>query len=108
MKIDVSALVLDLDEKAIKQGKRGEEEDLNVGDVMTGVLLGGAPDEKDVSAKVKLDRFDIAYRIRQAQKVKESCELSPSEVETIRELVGKCGAALVVGRVFKHLQITGE
>lgn len=108
MKIDVNALVLDLDEKPIKQGKRGEEEDLNIGDVMTGVLLGGAPDEKEISAKVKLDRFDIAYKIRKAQKAKETCELTIGEIETVRELVGKCGAALVVGRVYKHLQITGE
>jgi len=59
-------------------------------------LLGQYPDEQNISADTKMERYRLAHKIINA----ETLELTPEEVVMIRKVVHKNYGALVMGQLY--------
>ncbi len=106
MKLNVNAVLMDLDDKPILSPKT--KEPLELGEVILTALLSpldGDPKEPNVTAV--LDLYSLAARVRQHQRDQVQCEVSFDELKIIRDRVGRGWMTLIVGRSFQHFQITG-
>lgn len=91
MKVDFSAPILDL------TGQKLVENDVKVtlGTIACTALTTLAPNEQNISADVKIKRFQLALLAAKGG----NQEITPEQFVEIKELVGKLFGPLVVGRV---------
>jgi len=64
-------------------------------------LMGVYEDEKNLSGEDKVKRYDMAIKIQSMSKV----DFTPEDLSLIRKLVAKAYSPLIVGQVWKLLDI---
>jgi len=102
MQIDVSSVIKNLNDKPIKMDPEGKDEPENHLTLKT-VLINGLMfiDEKNVSGKEKVDRYQLAMKINRADGV---IDLTPENVTKLRDLIGKAyPSPVVVGQAWELL-----
>jgi len=95
MKINFSKVMLDLEQKPLKEGDR----DLTLGPICSNALLMPFPDETDLEGTEKVKRFRLAEKLYQGGEV----DVSPEEIVLIKKLASKAYAPLLVGRIYEVL-----
>ena len=97
MKIKVTDVLKQLDGTTpIVNMVDGEAKDATIREAFVNALM--IPVETDAGIK-KVEKYDLAMRIYNTDEV----ELSVEEAATIKEVVGKAFAPIVVGQLFKLL-----
>ena len=108
MKLDIGRVITNFEGKAIKDSFGISEDkiqkDLTLGGACINSLL-YIQDEKPISGQEKLDRYELALKIKVALGTdKKEADLKIEEIAKIKELVGKFYNTLVVGQVFKLIE----
>lgn len=97
MKIDFTKPILNLDGTPVKLSER---DTLTLKAVSTGALLSAHPSDENLPGEDKAKRFALAMTIEQAD---GAIDLKPEDVVTLRSLIGRGYAPLVVGRAYELL-----
>lgn len=101
MKVDFGRIMRTLDGEPLMDGAPGKSKHVTVGVAVVNALLMENPDEK-VSGTEKVSRFNLARRIQNGEG--DSVEVTAEEISTMKDLVGKLYAPIVVGQVWEHLE----
>ena len=97
MKVNVTIPIIGLDDLTIKQNG----ENLTVRTVLINSILKDFPEDSvDNSASEKLDRFELAMRIRD----NDSIDLSETGAVKIGDRVARCYATIAAAQVIKQLK----
>lgn len=96
---DVTAPILDLDGKPVKDG----ESILTSGRVAIIALTSPYQDEQNLAGEEKVKRFAVALKIQGSIGSGQKLDLTVDELALIKKLVGKGMAPLVVGRVWEMI-----
>lgn len=94
MKIDFGTVLNDLEGNPIRDG----EGVVTLRHICVNALFAIYNDEPGLSGTDKAKRYKLAMRLKP-----EVCEVSAEEVTTLKTLVGKAYAPLVVGRAYEVL-----
>jgi len=100
MRVDVTRVLHDVDGSALKDGAM----DLIMRTVLVKALQATYPDERGVSYKEKVRRYNLASEIFG----KDVVELDESAVRLIQRLVGDAWAVPIVGEIDKYLKEDGN
>lgn len=95
MKINFDAVMFDLNDEPIKDGKG----DLTLKTIAIGALTGVFADEQHLGGDEKFKRFALSLKINSGGEV----DLMPEEISNIKLLIGKAYAPLFVGRAYEIL-----
>jgi len=95
MKLDVTRVLVNLDGKPIQSG----DEPLTLRDVLCNALLSSMPN-KPIEAKVQVDQYEMALRIRQ----EDVLTFSLKEAANFQELVARFYTPLITGQVWHILE----
>lgn len=101
MKLDFSKVLLDFKGESVKTDK-GENTTLAY--ATTEALLAVTRNELDLSGTEKAARYRLAEKVHASLTDKE-VSFSVEEVNKIKELIGNCWSAIMVGSAWKELDV---
>lgn len=104
MKIDLDAVLRDLDGKPMKSDASSDSPNATLKSICLSALMASLPDEQHLPGTEKIVRYKLAIRIHDGG----SQEFTPEEVTKMRDLIGKVYTTLVVGRAFDMLDPKAE
>jgi hypothetical protein len=96
MKIDFSALILDLEKTPLKDG----DNDVTLGSVSCTALLATYPNETDLSGDEKVKRYRLALAASEGGEQ----EIKVEDAALLKKLIAKAYAPLVVGRAYEIIE----
>lgn len=99
MKLDFTQKIKNLDGQVITQEKGEQKKELTLKDICVDALLSNFESDR-VDGNEKLDRYNLAVKIKLAHDSGELIELTVVEIEKIKKLVGLGYGTMVVGQVF--------
>jgi hypothetical protein len=97
MKVLLTKKIVDLDGEEIK-GEKGEAFTLR--DALISALMASYEVEKDLPGKDKLERYNLALRVKRDEEI----NLTSEEIVLLKRLVGMAYGVLVVGQVYEELE----
>lgn len=97
MKIDLSTIIHDLNGKPVVLVD--SEEPLTVKETLEKSLIGGDPQNQDVSVKYK--RYQLLIRIKETEKI---IDLSSEEITDLKKLIAQVWHITTFGRVVDILE----
>lgn len=100
MKINFSAVLLDMAGEPIPQDDRPNAKPATLGSVSCTALLAQFPDEQNLAAEIKVKRFRLAEA---ATKGGEQ-DLPVDDVAELKRLLAKAFGPLIVGRAFDIIE----
>jgi len=97
MKVLLTKKFVDLDGAEIKNEK---DEAFTLRDALISALMATYEGEKDLPGKDKLERYNLAIRIKRDEEI----NLSSEEIVLLKRLVGMAYGVLIVGQVYEELE----
>ena len=100
MKLDLDAVIKDIDEKPIKKDK-DEKIDMTLKDVCINALLAMFDEEKQDDGTKKVSRFTLAMKLQGGDG-----DVTVEEMATIKERIGNMYMTVIVGRAYALIEGT--
>lgn len=105
MQVMLNVLLVDMDGDVIDDIKmvQGKEvrKPLTLRRVLINALTGMFPDEQNLDGETKLERFELAMKVKNGE---EPVDFTPEEVTEMRKLVSKAYGTVVVGQALSILK----
>ena len=95
MKIKMNQAIADLTGKPIKDG----EKNLSLGTICANALMLGHAEEKGVTAKEKLHRYDLGLKVYKDEEI----DLTDNDIAMLNKVIALAYSPLIYGRVVEML-----